>query len=497
MPTDVISYVGSSASWTAFSSTEKAYYTDTGGSNYTTPQLWDDDYGNTTGDLVADDEMAIAELNAESFIGELSIRLDWTTDPTHHLIIRARVGSEYSPTTDTGVKLWRNADAGIFSNARYTRFERLRIGSSSYDRPIQSATSLDNTVDCRGCTIFAFAKIAQTSHANDYLRSCILIVQNFKATSIIYKYNLRNCTIINHNTFQTVLEGTAYNTVVYNYRSDLSSFSTGNFKDVTGDYNAGSLSNKPGPPGDNSIDDVPSTVFNKYGDIIPITVANDYANASPANTFIDFSDFSLSGVDSQLYQAGSSIYAPELDNNGVPFNNYAPSIGAFEFIPTPPTPTWTPPAFELGTFKSQQGDVSLFQTDDGGDITALDGIVTMGGGLETAVYLSLFGGNEDDDGRQDSPADWWGNIDETDPAREYHSETQHLLRSLPATTGNLRRLEDAARRDLSWLESDSVASSVTVSASIPGVNKIKLEIYIEAIGEESSFEYVENWKADA
>lgn len=145
----------------------------------------------------------------------------------------------------------------------------------------------------------------------------------------------------------------------------------------------------------------------------------------------------------------------------------------------------------------QQGDVLLFQTDDDGEINVVDGIVEMSGGLETAAYLSLFGGNEDDDGRDSNPATWWGNIDEIDPARQYRSETQHLLQSIPATTGNLRRVEDAAVRDLAWFAQNNVASSVSVVASIPGVNRIKLTIDIEAQGEESSFEFVENWKASA
>lgn len=145
----------------------------------------------------------------------------------------------------------------------------------------------------------------------------------------------------------------------------------------------------------------------------------------------------------------------------------------------------------------QQGDVSLFQTDDEGEITVEGGIVTMGGGLETSAYLSLFGGNEDDDGSQDNSANWWANLDEVDPAKEYHSETQNLLQALPATTGNLRRIEDAANRDLAWFITNKVASSVNVVASIPGLNKIKLTIDIEATGEESSFEFVENWKAGA
>lgn len=145
----------------------------------------------------------------------------------------------------------------------------------------------------------------------------------------------------------------------------------------------------------------------------------------------------------------------------------------------------------------QQGDVLLFQTNDDGEINVVKGIVEMSGGFETAIYLSLFGGNEDDDSRDGSSANWWGNLDEVDPARRYRSETQYLLQAISATTGNLRRLEDAAVRDLAWFLQSDAASSVSVVASMPSVNRIKLTIDIEAKGEESSFEFVENWKKSA
>lgn len=145
----------------------------------------------------------------------------------------------------------------------------------------------------------------------------------------------------------------------------------------------------------------------------------------------------------------------------------------------------------------QQGDARLFQTDDGGDIQVEDGLVAMDGGLETTVYLSLFGGNEDDDGRPDNPLTWWGNIDEELPERKYRSETQHLLRALPATSGNLRRIEDAVTRDLAWMLPSGVASSLSASASVTGLNRVKITINIEAVGIPSRFEFVENWKASA
>ena len=145
----------------------------------------------------------------------------------------------------------------------------------------------------------------------------------------------------------------------------------------------------------------------------------------------------------------------------------------------------------------QQGDVLLFQTDNDGEITVTDGIVEMSGGLETAAYLSLFGGNEDDDGLSDNGNTWWGNLDEPDPAMQYRSETQNLLQGIPATTGNLRRIEDAAQRDLQWFLDEKIASSISVVVTIPELNRIKITVNIEAQGEEFNFEFVENWKVAA
>jgi phage gp46-like protein len=140
---------------------------------------------------------------------------------------------------------------------------------------------------------------------------------------------------------------------------------------------------------------------------------------------------------------------------------------------------------------AQQGDVLLFQTTDGGNISVVGGVVEMSGGLQTSAYLSLFGGNEDDAGGSDKAQSWWANLDETDEAGRYRSETQNLLEALVATPANMRQVEDAARRDLAWMV-PSVAVSVTVSASMPGLNKIKLTISIDG---DLTVEFLENWKA--
>lgn len=142
----------------------------------------------------------------------------------------------------------------------------------------------------------------------------------------------------------------------------------------------------------------------------------------------------------------------------------------------------------------QDGDVKLFNTVDGGEINVEAGLFLMDGGLESAAYLALFGGNEDDTGTSGDREQWWGNVDEPAP-RTYRSETQHLLRSIPAISANLRRIEDAAKRDLNFFISERIANRLSVSVALTALNTIKLNVTIEAEGAESAFSFVENWGA--
>jgi phage gp46-like protein len=119
----------------------------------------------------------------------------------------------------------------------------------------------------------------------------------------------------------------------------------------------------------------------------------------------------------------------------------------------------------------------LRQTNDGGDITIEGGLVLLSDGLETAAYLSMFGGNEDDPADTDTTQQWWGNLLEAEPERAYRSETQFLA-ALPAIPANLRRREQAALRDLQWFLDTGLAQSVTVEATIPAVNRVRLAIVI-------------------
>jgi phage gp46-like protein len=123
-------------------------------------------------------------------------------------------------------------------------------------------------------------------------------------------------------------------------------------------------------------------------------------------------------------------------------------------------------------------DVLLRQSNDGGEITIQGGLLLMSEGLETAAYLSLFGGNEDDPAGTDTTLQFWGNLLEVEPERHYRSETQFLVQALPAIPFNLRRIEQAAARDLQWMLDAGVAVSVTVEATIPAVDRVLLALVI-------------------
>ncbi len=137
-------------------------------------------------------------------------------------------------------------------------------------------------------------------------------------------------------------------------------------------------------------------------------------------------------------------------------------------------------------------DVLLFQTNDDGDITIEDGFVELTDDFRTSAYLSLFGGNEQDDGRDDNPLTWWANLNETNPSKRYVSETEHLLQSLPVTSGNLLRLQDAALRDLQFFKNIGAVSEIAVEISLVALNRLK---YVITLNGDETVEFTQNWKA--
>ncbi len=142
-------------------------------------------------------------------------------------------------------------------------------------------------------------------------------------------------------------------------------------------------------------------------------------------------------------------------------------------------------------------DVFLKQIAQGGEITYVGGAPKATDGLEVAAYLSLFGGNYDDDGRSNSRLAYWGNLLEDEERFKLISRTQHLLQTISLTTANVQRLKQAAAADLAWFIEGSIASSVEVQVSVTNVNRVRFDIEIEAVGETRRFTFTETWGAMA
>ena len=144
--------------------------------------------------------------------------------------------------------------------------------------------------------------------------------------------------------------------------------------------------------------------------------------------------------------------------------------------------------------EKQQGDVLLYQSADDGEITVKEGLVLMDGGLQTAVYISLFGGNERDEGLQDTRFSWWGNLMENESKYLIRSRTQYLIQSIPAVPYNLSRINDSVKADLKWMEDEGVATIEAVDTVMLAPKRIKIFITLGADGSDNKFEYEANWE---
>lgn len=116
-------------------------------------------------------------------------------------------------------------------------------------------------------------------------------------------------------------------------------------------------------------------------------------------------------------------------------------------------------------------DVLLFQTTNDGDINATEQGVELAVGLETAVYLSMFGGNED-------PVQWWGDLSETDPVNQYPARTAKAINAAVVTPSRILPIKDAALADLAWVTSGGYAQELDVSVGMPRVNTVSISINI-------------------
>lgn len=120
------------------------------------------------------------------------------------------------------------------------------------------------------------------------------------------------------------------------------------------------------------------------------------------------------------------------------------------------------------------GDVRLTLDENGADIIIKDGLIQDCRDFDTAVMLSLFGGNKDDENGM-AKKTWWGNLIPGTRREEWmQSEFAAMITGYPMTGVNLRKASNAATRDLAWAKNIAGADSVSVSLYAENQDRIKL-----------------------
>jgi phage gp46-like protein len=130
-----------------------------------------------------------------------------------------------------------------------------------------------------------------------------------------------------------------------------------------------------------------------------------------------------------------------------------------------------------------EGDLLLESTPDGGDIRIDNGLFVGDQTFNTAVYLSLFGGNKDDPGKVKNNKTWWGNlIPGTQEDEKMVSRFQAIITAIPMTTKNILEANNAAELDLKWIVDEGIADKVTASGKAGQGNQFLLTVDIQESG---------------
>lgn len=121
-------------------------------------------------------------------------------------------------------------------------------------------------------------------------------------------------------------------------------------------------------------------------------------------------------------------------------------------------------------------------------------------GLESAVAVSLFTDKrvrvEELPIHETDRAGWWGDT-VADLERDEIGSKLWLLAREKQTNETLKRAEEYTTEALAWLIEDGVASAVSVEATYPEREALRLEVAIQKPQGRVVFTYNLNWKAQA
>lgn len=145
--------------------------------------------------------------------------------------------------------------------------------------------------------------------------------------------------------------------------------------------------------------------------------------------------------------------------------------------------------------------IEMYETGDGGDYIFSDDGILLDNSLNTIGYISLFGGNIEEDTIQNRKPlgtlynDFWGNCDVMNNPNDYfNSKTERTLAKEAIKSGNLSDFESVANQDLEFLKNLTFVSDIESFAQILNPDELKLsaDILQPSSSEPETFDFF--WK---
>lgn len=125
-------------------------------------------------------------------------------------------------------------------------------------------------------------------------------------------------------------------------------------------------------------------------------------------------------------------------------------------------------------------DLAVIENNNGGELVKKGGDLALIEGWSNMPYLGMFGGNIEASTRErltgEQVYDYWANNLLFTETSQFNSETERALLNVSLSSAGLSTIQKAVEKDLKFM-SDFAQISVTVS--IIGVDKIKIEIKVK------------------
>lgn len=124
-------------------------------------------------------------------------------------------------------------------------------------------------------------------------------------------------------------------------------------------------------------------------------------------------------------------------------------------------------------------DIKVIDEGNGGDIVqGTPQGFAMTAGFENMVYLGLFGGNVAESNQESQiNTDWWGNdlLMPEENKKQFKAETEKLLQETPLNSTGRIRVEEAAKRDLEFMQA---FANLSVNVSIADSDTVRIGVIV-------------------